>query len=125
MGEMDIASLIATMGAVSSAVSLIYYVLLIVCEWKMFEKAGEPGWAAIIPIYNIYKLFEISYGSGWKMLLLLVPILNIFIAIQQSFKLAKAFGQGFAFGIGLLLLAPIFMAIIAFSNKIEYVGPEF
>ena len=112
-------------GQISTIWMVIWFALAvfgIVCEWKMFEKAGEPGWAALIPFYDTYVMFKIAFGNGWLFLLLLVPIVNIYFAIAISFKLAKAYGQGTGFGFGLLLLGAIFEAIIAFDNSIEYVG---
>ena len=123
MGDTEVLGMLGAMMGIYSLVMFAYSVFLIVCQWKMFEKAGQPGWAAIVPFYNTYKLFEISYGDGWKMLLLLIPIVNIFVLIQQSLKLAKAFGQSTAFGVGLIFLGPIFQTIIAFSKNIYYVGP--
>lgn len=123
MGDTEVLGMLGAVMGVYSIVMFAYTVFMVVCQWKMFEKAGQPGWAAIVPFYNMYKAFEIAYGDGWKMLLLLIPIVNIIVAIQYCFKMAKAFGQGTAFGLGLLFLGPIFQAIIAFSKNIYYVGP--
>jgi len=90
----------------------------------MFEKAGEPGWAAIVPLYNAYVMFKIAWGNGWKFLLLLIPIANIVFAIMLPFKLAKAFGKSSGFGAGLLFLSVVFYPILAFDNSIKYVGAE-
>ena len=106
-------------------------VLLIIANWKMFEKAGKPGWASIVPIYNVIVLFEII-GYKWYYIfvsaLALIPIVGsialVLFAISYSIKLAKSFGQSTAFGIGLWLLSPIFIPIIAFSSDIKYVGPS-
>lgn len=89
--------------------------------WKIFEKAGEPGWAALIPFYNTYLLFKISWGNGWNFLLMLIPIANIVIMIITMVKLAKAFGKDGGFAVGLIFLALIFMCILGF-DKSEYVG---
>jgi len=98
-------------------------ILLIICYWKLYEKANEPGWAAIVPFYNTYVLFKMAFGSGWMFLLLLVPIVNIVFAIMLPFKLAKAFGKSSGFGVGLWLLPIIFYPLLAFSND-KYVGVE-
>ncbi len=105
-------------------ICLIFEVFMIVCMWKMFEKAGEPGWAAIVPLYNAYVMFKIAWGNGWKFLLLLIPIANIVFAIMLPFKLAKAFGKSSGFGAGLLFLSVVFYPILAFDNSIKYVGAE-
>lgn len=107
--------------ATYSVIGLIYTILVIVADWKIYEKAGEAGWKSIIPIYNLYILFKIAFGNGWMFLLLLVPIVNFVFAIMLNFKLAKAYGQGVGFGFGLLFLNPIFMLILAFGSS-EYVG---
>jgi hypothetical protein len=88
---------------------------------KMFEKAGEDGWKALIPIYNVYIAFKIVYGDGWKFLFLLIPLANIVFAIKFWFDLAKVFGKGTGFGFGLLLLNNIFMIILAFDHS-TYLG---
>lgn len=104
-------------------VILVVTVLVIVAQWKIFTKAGEHGWASIIPFYNNYVLFKIAMGNGWLFLLCLVPVVNFVILIVCMFKLAKAFGKGVGFGFGLWLLSPIFMMILGFGSA-EYVGVE-
>lgn len=96
-------------------------ILGIITYWVIFKKADEPGWAAIVPFYNLYVQFKITWGSGWKFLLLLIPIVNIVIAVMTVFKLARAFGKGTGFGFGLLFLGPIFLLILAFGDA-EYQG---
>lgn len=104
-----------------SILSLAIAVLAIVAMWKIFEKAGEPGWAAIIPFYNLYVLFKITWGSGWKFLLMLIPIANLVIAIITMVKLAKAFGKSGGFAVGLIFLSIIFYCILAFDDSM-YLG---
>lgn len=99
--------------------SIAIAVFMIVCMWKIFEKAGEPGWGAIVPFYNLYLVFKIALGNGWYFLFLLIPFVNIVFAIMLPFKLAKAFGKGVGFGFGLLLLDIIFYPILAFGSA-EY-----
>lgn len=102
---------------------LVIAAVLVVALWKIFKKANKPGWAAIIPFYNTYVLYDIVWGRGIKFLLLLIPIYNIVLAIQTNLRLAKAFGKGTGFGIGLTLLSPIFMMILGFW-KAEFVGTD-
>ena len=106
---------------VTTVISLICAVAGIVGLWKIFEKAGEPGWKALIPFYNAYILFKITWGNGWKFLLLLIPIANIVFAVITEVKLAKAFGKGGGFAVGLILLAPIFYLILGFGPD-QYLG---
>ncbi|MBE5923298.1 MAG: signal peptidase I [Lachnospiraceae bacterium] len=94
---------------------------MLVCEWKIYSKAGEPGWAVIVPFYNLYVLFKIAMGNGWLFLLMLVPFVNFVVAIIMIFKLSSAFGHGVGFGFGLLFLPVIFIPILAFGSS-EYVG---
>ncbi len=105
----------------ASFLGLVCSVIMVIALWKIFVKAGEPGWAALIPLYNVYTLFKITWGSGWKFLLLLIPIANIVFGIMTYVKLAKAFGKGGGFAVGLLFLGVIFMCILGFG-KDEYVG---
>ena len=109
------------MGPFGTIVCLALAVLGIVAMWKIFVKAGEHGWAALIPLYNIYVLFKITWGSGWKFLLMLIPIANIVIGIITLVKLAKAFGKGGGFAVGLIFLSLIFYCILAFGDA-EYQG---
>jgi hypothetical protein len=103
-------------------IELIVAIFLIICYWKIFTKAGKPGWAAIIPIYNIIVLLEIVGKPWWWILLLLIPFVNIIFAIWIINLLSKSFGQGVGFTIGLIILSIIFIPILAFGGA-EYKGP--
>lgn len=98
-------------------------VIVLVAYWKIFKKADKPGWAAIVPLYNIYCMYEITFGNGWLFLLTFVPCVNFVFGIMMLFKLAKAFGKGVGFGFGLLFLQPIFILILGFDSS-EYQGPQ-
>ena len=113
----ETAGAILALSGAWSMISLIIGIVSLVAAWKVFTKAGKPGWAALIPFYNTYTLFDIIYpGHGWRFLRLLIPIANIYFAIKAYLDLSKAYGQGTAFGIGLLLMSPVFMCILAFGN---------
>src|SRR2546426_9659264 len=86
---------------------LAVVVLLIAATWKVFTKAGKPGWAAIIPIYNTYVLIKVAGRPGWWLVLYIIPIVNIVISIIVSLDVARNFGKGGAFGFFLLWLLPI------------------
>lgn len=101
---------------VSMIVGVALGVLSLVSLWKVFKKAGEPGWAAIVPLYNVYTMFKITWGSGWKCLLMLIPFANIAIAILSMIKLAKVFGKSTGFAVGLVFLSFIFLPILAFGD---------
>ncbi len=98
-------------------------VLTIIARWKIYTKAGKPGWGSLIPFYTNYCLFEIAWGNGWLFLLGFVPCVNIVVTIMVQFKLAKAFGKGTGFGFGLLFLNTIFTLILGFGDA-RYVGPQ-
>lgn len=117
------AAALAGFSAAYAIVCLVVAVIVIVAMWKIFTKAGEPGWGAIIPIYNTYLMFKIAMGNGWLFLLLFVPVVNFVIEIMVMIKLAKAFGHGVGFGLGLIFLSPIFILILAFGSS-DYIGPQ-
>lgn len=120
-------SLFAAGGAGSSTLWLLYaafIVVLIVAMWRVFEKAGEAGWKAIIPLYNAYTLFRIAGRNGWGFLLMFIPVVNIFIAFVISLDLAKHFGKSPAFGVlGLFLFTIIGYLMLGFGDA-EYVGTK-
>ena len=91
-------------------------VVVIIAQWKIFVKAGRPGWGAIVPIYNCYLLFDIAMGNGILFLLLFVPCANVIAMLICMYKLGQAFGKDTGFCIGLMLLSPIFLMILAFSD---------
>ena len=99
----------------------VVVILMIAAIWKMFSKAGQPGWAAIIPIYNIYVMCKIAGRPGWWVLLMFIPLVNFIIIIILCIDLAKSFGKGAGFGIGLLLLPFIFYPVLGFGSA-QYQG---
>ena len=103
--------------------TMIVSIVTIVAMWKLFKKAGKPGWASIIPIYNTYTLFDIVYpGHGIKFLLMLIPFVNIYIGIKCYIDLAKAFGKSGAYALGLIFLNPIFVCILGFDSSVYAYG---
>lgn len=107
------------MGAAGPVVMIVYaaiIILIIASMWRVFTKAGKPGWAAIIPIYNIVVLLQIAGQPLWWLVLCFIPIANIFALFAIQFGVAKAFGKGIGFGVGLALLGFIFYPILAFGD---------
>jgi len=100
----------------SSLIELAVAILIIAGVWKTFEKAGQPGWAAIIPFYNIYVLLKVAGRPGWWLLLYLIPCVGIIVAIVVSIDVAKNFGKDTLFGLGLAFLGFIFFPVLGFSN---------
>jgi len=91
-------------------------VLVVIALWRVFEKAGQPGWAAIVPFYNLYILCKIAGKPGWWVLLMLIPLVNIVILLLVKIDLARAFGKDTAFAIGLWLLPIVFYPLLAFGD---------
>jgi hypothetical protein len=100
-------------------VAIVFYVF---CMWRIFVKAGKPGWAAIIPIYNVLVELEIVGRPWYWLLLMFIPVVDVVLGIIVIFRFAKVFGHSIGFGFGLLLLAPIFFPILAFDES-KYLGP--
>ena len=120
--ELDTATGIAA-GAVL-LLTLIYLavvVLVIASMWKVFTKAGKPGWAAIVPIYNTIVLLEIVGKPTWWIILLLIPFVNIIVLLIVINELSKSFGRGVGTTLGLIFLGFIFWPILAFGSA-QYQG---
>jgi hypothetical protein len=100
---------------------LAFMILMIAALWKVFSKAGHPGWAAIIPIVNTYFLCKVAGRPGWWVILMFIPLVNFIIWIILCIDVAKNFGKGAGFGIGLLLLPFIFFPILGFGSA-QYQG---
>jgi Family of unknown function (DUF5684) len=106
---------------VAMIIGLLIALLLIVAMWKVFTKAGQPGWASIIPIYNLYVWCKIVGRPGWWIILMLIPLVNFIIGIVLCIDMAKSFGKGAGFGIGIALLGIIFLPILGFGSA-QYKG---
>ncbi len=104
------------MGPFGTLVMLAIIVVMIAGIWKVFTKAGEPGWAALVPIYNIIVYLRIAGKPLWWIILFIIPFVNFIIALLVSLGLAKNFGKSTGFGIGLWLLSPIFLLILGFGD---------
>ncbi|NCD33085.1 MAG: signal peptidase I [Spartobacteria bacterium] len=104
-------------------VQLALVLVVLVGQWKVFEKAGKPGWACIIPIYNIYVLLQIAGKPGWWLLLMFIPLVNIVIAVMMLSGVSAAFGKGLGFTLGLLFLPFIFVLILGFGDAV-YQGAD-
>src|SRR6476620_10565425 len=96
---------------------LAVVVLMVASMWKLFQKAGEPGWAAIVPIYNFIVLLKIAGKPAWWIVLMFIPFVNLIVAIIAALAVARNFGKGTGFGLGLAFLAPIFYPILAFGDS--------
>lgn len=97
---------------------LAVVVFVIAAWWRVFEKAGKPGWAAIVPIYNIIVVLEIAGKPLWWILLCLIPLVNIVVIVIVYIAFARNFGKGVGFGWGLAFLGIIFMPILAWGDAV-------
>lgn len=116
-------------GAIAAFIGVVWiiamgmYVLQIIAMWKIFTKANKPGWASIVPVYNIYTLLQIAEVPTWYLLLLIIPVANIYATFKMYIELAHKFGKDTGFGIGLVLLNPVFILVLAFGNA-TYIDNE-
>jgi len=114
---------ISAVGGVAMIVMLAICVLSIIGIWKVFVKAGQPGWAVLIPFYNVYILLKIAGRPGWWLVLFMIPLVNLAIGLIVAMDVARAFGQSAVFGVVLLfLLGGVGYLVLGFGNY-RYVGP--
>jgi hypothetical protein len=119
-GDQVTAATTSTSPGVTIALGVIW-LLVIIAEWRVLAKAGKPGWGAIIPIYNLYLICKVAKRPGWWWVLFIIPVVNVVITIIVMLDVAKAFKKGVGFGIGLILLNPLFMMILGYGSA-EYDG---
>jgi hypothetical protein len=109
-------------GVIAAIIGIAFGIVMIAAMWKVFVKAGQPGWAAIVPIYNIICLLNITGKPTWWIVLFLIPIANLIGVILIMVALAKSFGKSTGFAMGLLFLGFIFFPILGFGDS-RYIGP--
>jgi hypothetical protein len=105
--------------------SLIYlavFVVEIVAFWKVFEKAGQPGWACIVPIYNLIVMLKIAGKPLWWIIMFIIPGVNVVFLVWMTNMISKSFGKDEGFTVGLVLLGFIFYPILGFGDA-RYLGP--
>lgn len=119
------ALVLAEQGSAGVAIFLFVYLailaVMIVGTWKMYEKAGQPGWGVLIPIYNAVLFCRAAGRPGWWVILYFIPLVNLIISIIVMIDLAKRFGKGVGFAIGLILLGVVFIPILGFGSA-QYQG---
>ncbi len=133
-----------------AACAIVFWVFQIIAYWKMFTKAGEPGWKSIIPFYNQYVMYKLTWKTSWFWISLIVAfVYGVFTSLNQSFpdvmlytvlllvfaiiilvltiisyhKISKSYGHGAGYTVGMLFLWPIFVLILGYG-KSRYIGPE-
>ena len=108
---------------VFTLIQLAIGLAVVAANWKIFSKAGKPGWAAIIPIYNLVVWLEIvGRPTWWIAAIILCPPVGLVMGIILLVDLGKSFGKDGAFTVGMILLSPIFMLILGFGSA-AYQGP--
>ena len=110
---------LALMGGAMMLVCLAVALILVIAVWKVFVKAGQPGWAVLVPIYNYYIMLQIAGKPAWWIVLMLIPLVNFVVAIIVYIEIAKAFGQGA--GTAILMVLGIGWLMLGFGNY-QYVG---
>lgn len=103
----------------ATVISVIIIVMIVAAEWGIFTKAGIEGWKAIIPFYNSYIFYKITTGKGWLFILGLIPFIGFFVRAYGEYKLAKVFGRGLLFWLGLVIFPFICEMILGFGDD-EY-----
>jgi len=103
-------------------IALIVGLFMIICSWKIFVKAGKPGWASIVPIYSAIVLLEIVGKPVWWIILFIIPLVNIVIIIMVIHRLSRSFGKDIGMTLLLLLIPIIGYPMLAFGDA-KYVGP--
>jgi hypothetical protein len=104
-------------------VYLAFIAVVLAGMWKAFAKAGQPGWGVLVPFYNLYCITQIARRPGWWFVLMLIPFVNFFVAIFLMIDIAKNFGKGGGFAVGLILLGFIFWPILGFGSA-QYMSAE-
>lgn len=124
MSDLGIDSIIVGLISAYFGVIILIVLVFIIAGWRLFSKAGKPGWAIIIPFYNLYIYTQIIQRPGWWILLyfsIAIPAVGalalVFLSIVDQLRLAKVFGRSAGFGVGLILLGWVFFPILAFSGS--------
>jgi len=124
MGQIFGASGGSGAGAILTLFFFAMIFVMIAAQWKVFTKAGQPGWACLIPILNLLVILKLVKRPMWWILLFLIPIVNFVTLLIVLVDLAKAFGKGIGFAIGLIILGPIFYLILGFGSATYQLEPE-
>ncbi|MBK5257874.1 MAG: signal peptidase I [Vicinamibacteria bacterium] len=112
----DAGEAVGAFGGLFGFLSLVFFLLMVVAMWKIFVKAGKPGWASIIPIYNLIVMLEISGKPIWWIILFFIPLVNFIVFILVTIAFAGSFGKGAGFGLGLVFLPFVFFPLLAFGD---------
>lgn len=106
----------------SIIIGLVVGILVIVSLWMIFKKAGKPGWASIVPIYDIIVLIQVAGLPLWYLVLLIIPFANIYAIFKIYIELAHKFGKSTGFGVLTVFFSEICLPILAFDKNATYKG---
>lgn len=110
-------------GSIGGILGLVWGLIVIIGLWRVFTKAGQPGWASLVPIYNAWVLLKIVGRPGWWLVALLVPVVNVIFGLLLCIDLAKSFGKGSLYGLGLAFFSAIFTVHLGLGDA-RYGGPS-
>lgn len=119
----------AAVGVLMAVMGIFWLVMLaisvvqIVALWKLFTKAGKPGWAAIVPFYNVIVMCEIAGRPAWWLAMMFVPIANIVFSIMLTLDFVKSYGKDTTFAVLTILFGFVMLPVMAFDKNTRYVGP--
>ena len=105
------------------AVALVLFVFNRICWWRILTKAQRPGWAVLVPVYSIIVRLQMLGKPIWWILILMIPPANLILFVLMVVALAEVFDRSIGFAIGLLLLGPVFLPILAFGDA-AYQKPD-
>lgn len=110
-------------GSFAFLLALVICVFMIAALWRVFTKAGQPGWGCLIPFYNVYLMLKIAGKPGWWLVFFFIPVINFVVQIIMLIDIARNFGRGGWFAAGLIFLPIIFFPILAFGESV-YIGAD-
>lgn len=103
----------------------ILSILALIGMWKLYEKADEAGWAAIVPIYNVWVMLKIAGMNPLYILIMLVPVVNAIFAIYLAYKFVESYGFGIGGFLLYLFFAPFMSIYMGFNEEVRYVGTKY
>jgi len=111
-------------GAIEAGIALFFLAAVAIGRWKVFEKAGQPGWGAVVPVYNLLLLLRIAQRPAWWLVLYAIPFVNVIALLLVPLDIARYFGKSGLFGAGLIFFGFIFYPILGFGSA-QYWKPTY
>ena len=101
---------------IAPLVQLAIMIVIIAGFWKVFTKAGQPGWACLVPIYHAYVMLQIANKPTWWLILMIIPLVNAVVIILVYISIAEKFGKSTLFGVGMFFFSPIMVPMLGFGD---------